>query len=182
MEYRELMIGAGKNRRKQLFHPMRPEWSNLTTLDMNPGVEPDIVHDLNNLPIPLANGMPTPDSYYDEVHAYAILEHLGTRQGKYEEFFAICSEIYRILKPNGFFMGITPRWDTEAMWGDPGHVRCINQMTLAFLDQSEYTKQVGITQMTDYRFCYSGDFKMEWSSSTEQFCWVMSAQKPSRIM
>lgn len=181
MEYRELMIGAGKNRTKQLMHPMRPNWNNLTTLDINPDMNPDILHDLEKLPIPLANGKPTPDDYYDEIHAYAILEHLGT-QGDAKSFFALFTELWRILKPNGLLFAIVPLWSSESAWGDPSHKRVISQMSLAFLNQEEYSLQVGKTQMTDFRYMYSADLKVEWVQVQDpHFSFVLSCVKPSRI-
>ena len=173
MEYRELLLGCGNERRKLLSHPMRPGWSNLTTLDINPRCLPDILWDLESLReggrIPLVTGKPTPDDYYDEIHAYQILEHIG-QQGDYRTFFAHFSEFWRILKPQGIFAASVPMWNTDGAWGDPGHRRVITAMTLSFLSQEQYEQQVGVTQMTDYRDIYKANFRSEsaWLSDGDQ--------------
>ena len=74
---RELLIGAGRRPLKLLSRPDLKEWDNLTTLDLNPDHKPDVVWDLNNIPLPFE------DSAFDEIHAYNILEHVG-RQGDYK--------------------------------------------------------------------------------------------------
>lgn len=149
----ELLIGCGSNHAKRLPAPGRPKvWEALTTLDMNADHHPDVVHDLEVLPYPFES-----DSF-DEVHAYEVLEHLG-RQGDYRAFFAQFEELWRILKPGGYLCGSSPAKASPWLWGDPGHTRAITPECFVFLSQEEYRKQVGKTAITDYRFCYRGDFR-----------------------
>jgi 2-polyprenyl-3-methyl-5-hydroxy-6-metoxy-1,4-benzoquinol methylase len=84
----ELLIGCGHNREKKVSVPELPkEWSkDLITLDWNESTEPDVVHDLNILPYPFDHDM------FDEIHAYEVLEHVGT-QGDFRFFFQ------RIISP-----------------------------------------------------------------------------------
>ena len=88
----ELLIGAGNNRDKKItFKDIPSEWSGeLVTLDIDPECNPDIIHDLNDLP------MPFDDDMFDEIHAYEVLEHTG-RQGDWLFFFNQFSEFWRIL-------------------------------------------------------------------------------------
>ena len=173
----ELLLGSGRRHEKLLVPPGRPsEWESLWTVDINPRHEPRHVWDLEKLPWPYE------DSMFDEVHAYEILEHIG-RQGDYRSYFAHFQEIWRILKPGGWLCGTSPSKNSPWIWGDPGHTRVISRETFAFLSQREYEKQVdnGITPMTDYRFCYKGDF--EWTDkwlndSGEKFIFVIRAKKP----
>jgi SAM-dependent methyltransferase len=148
----ELLIGCGNDRRKKVSFADSPtEWTELTTLDVDPSCHPDVRHDLNKLPYPFL------PNTFDEIHAYEVLEHCG-RQGDYRFFFAQFDEFWRILKPGGYFIGSAPMWDSMWAWGDPGHTRIITKGSLVFLNQKEY-EQVGTTAMTDYRRIYKGNFE-----------------------
>lgn len=175
-EFRELLIGAGESRIKYLSRRGQPStFKNVTTLDIDPSHKPDVVHDLNVLPWPF------PDNSFDEVHAYQVLEHIGI-QGDYRAFFAHFAEIYRILKPNGILMAAVPSLTSEWAWGDPGHTRVVTPHSLVFLDQMQYIAQVGVTAMSDYRFCYAADLTPILSRDDGQtFNFGLQAIKPSRI-
>ena len=162
----ELLLGCGNRRDKILSLPGEPEWSNLTTLDLDPSSNPDITWDLNSLPLPFAT------EQFDEIHAYEVLEHLG-RQGDWQHFFAEWSEYWRILKPNGYFFASVPAPKSKWVWGDPGHTRTILPETLIFLSQRQYREQIGKTPMTDYREVYKADFEpvyVETQEDTLFFC------------
>ncbi len=172
----ELLLGCGSNREKILKVQDRPQdWPDLTTLDFNADHKPNVVWDLENLPYPFA------DEQFDEIHAYEVLEHTGT-QGDWKFFFAQWAEFWRMLKPGGYFCGSCPLPTSVWAWADPSHKRIIAPETLTFLDQSEYTKQVGKTALSDFRFCYQGDFqRMGTKTAGETFFFVLRAVKPSRI-
>lgn len=147
----QLLLGCGSNKNKQVWEQGDTEWGQLTTLDIDPCHNPDIVWDLNQLPWPFQ------DNTFDEIHAYEVLEHLGT-QGDYKAFFAQFSEIHRILTPGGKLFATVPAWNDLWAFGDPSHTRIINEGTLTFLNQEQYQKQVGKSQMSDYRSIYKADF------------------------
>jgi SAM-dependent methyltransferase len=172
----ELLIGCGSNRKRKLTVGDKPDWTELVTLDMNDDHKPDIVWDLTKRPLPFADGI------FDEIHAYDVLEHLG-QQGDYKSFFDEFSEWYRILKPGGFLAGISPKWDGQWAWGDPGHTRVISEASFVYLQQPAYTEQVGNTAMTDYRFCYKADFQPVFYDYLDDvvFYYALQAIKPSRI-
>jgi len=171
----ELLLGAGSRHVKQLTWGGRAEWSALTTLDINPDHKPDVVHDLTVLPLPFA------DDTFEEVHAYEVLEHIG-QQGDWRTFFAQFSEFWRILKPGGVLCGTSPAPTSRWAWGDPGHTRVLSPEAFTFLVQPQYTNQVGVTPMTDYRFVYRADFEPRLLTVDEgQFYYIMEAIKPSRI-
>lgn len=150
--YRELLIGCGARRIKDIDPRGKPAWENLTTLDMNGDHNPDVLWNLEDLPLPFE------DSYFEEIHAYEVLEHCG-RQGDYQLFFAQFSDFWRILTPNGLLCATVPLENSVWTWGDPGHTRVINKGTLTFLCQEAY-QQIGTTTMSDYRNIYSADFKV----------------------
>ena len=168
----ELLIGCGRNRDKKLTFPEIPDkWIQLVTLDEDPGVKPDIVHDLTDLPLPFDDDM------FDEIHAYEVLEHTG-QQGDWRFFFNQFYEFWRILKPGGYFCATVPQWDSKWAWADPGHKRIITRDTLIFLNQLEYEAQVGRTHMTDYREWWEGDFIPVASHDEEhQMGFVLQAKK-----
>jgi SAM-dependent methyltransferase len=173
--YRELLLGCGATRAKKLGFPGQREWRSLTTLDVEPGHKPDVIHDLNVCPWPFD------DNSFDEIHAYEVLEHLGS-QGDYKSFFAHFMEIWRILKPGGHLFASCPSAQSRWLWGDPGHTRLISAETLAFVIQPEYTKQVGVTAMTDYRSLFTGDFEsLRLHDDTNTLQIILKAVKPSRI-
>lgn len=205
--YRELMIGCGSRRIKdpRLFtaaeirrwmengHGFTDErhgleFQNLVTLDINPDHKPDIQFNLeridgeqhNRIPAPPGSDyylLKTPDSFYDELHAYEVLEHIG-RQGDFRKFFAQFEEFWRILKPGGYFFASCPSYASPWAWGDPSHTRVITAGTLVFLSQEEYAKQVGRTAMSDFRFCYRADFETVFASDdNDTLLFILRAKK-----
>lgn len=170
----ELLLGCGSNHAKQIIYRGRADWSSLTTLDHNADHDPDVVWDMNTLPLPFT------DSSFDEVHAYECLEHVGT-QGDWRFFFNQWSDFWRILKPGGVFIGTCPALDSPWLWGDPSHTRVIAPESLIFLSQPAY-EQVGRSPMSDFRFIYKADFDLIHSQTNgHRFEFVLEAVKPSRV-
>ncbi len=171
----ELLIGCG-NHREKVIQYRGPIWIDLTTLDNDPNCGAMVEHDLERLPLPFA------EHSFDEIHAYHVLEHQGA-QGDFRFFFAQWEEFWRILRPGGVFCGIVPTVQSEWAWGDPGHRRVLPQAIFTFLDQTEYTRQVGVTAFADYRRVYRADFKPAAYQvlNTDEFAFVLEAVKPSRI-
>lgn len=187
--YRELLIGCGHRREKLLGLPGEPlEWRGLVTADLNLACHPDHVIDLNIIPWGTSNGLLEyhilEDSSFDEVHAYEVLEHLGS-QGDAATFFAVFAEIWRVLKPGGHLFATVPSRYSAWLWGDPSHRRAILPETLVFLDQTQYTRQLDgaiKTPMSDFRSIYTADFDIVASTDnhvSHLFC--LKALKPSRI-
>ena len=172
----EILLGAGSRHDKRLFVKVRSAWNGLVTVDFNAAHKPDIVADLSKLPLPFG------DDVADEIHAYDVMEHTGA-QGDWRFFFDQWSDLWRILKPGGYFHGVSPHWSSPWAWMDPGHTRAMGPEMLTFLHQPAYA-QVGKTAMSDYRFAYKADFDVVMSKVdpvSKQFFWVLRAVKPSRI-
>lgn len=172
----ELLLGCGSSRVKKLSRPGHSDWDGLVTLDFADTHKPDVVHNIASLPLPFG------DDTFDEIHAYEVMEHVG-QQGDWRFFFDQWSDIWRILKPGGYFFGTSPHWSSAWAWGDPGHTRIISAEALCFLHQPNYA-QVGITPMTDYRFCYQADFDIIHAkkNDAEQIEFGLQAVKPSRVV
>lgn len=172
-----LLLGCGHDRRLIVRPEGVPAPDRIVTLDMNPDVGADIVHDLNRRPLPVQY-----DSF-DEVHAYDVIEHLGA-QGDWLGFFVEWEEYWRILKPGGLFCATVPRCDGVWAWGDPGHTRIINEGTLSFLSQAVYAAECrpGGTNRTDYRRWWRGDFDVVATQKINQaqLGFVLRAVKPAR--
>ena len=103
---RQLLVGAGNSRTKRIVHELTPdkEFSDVVTMDIDPGCGADVIHNLDNLPYDFFR-----DEYFDEIHAYEVLEHCGT-QGDENFFFGQFNEFWRILKPGGVFCGSVPNY------------------------------------------------------------------------
>lgn len=170
----ELLLGCGSNRVKKLVVGDRSEWDGLLTLDNNAAHKPDVVHDMASLPLPF------PDDHFDEIHAYECLEHVGA-QGDWRFFFAQWSDFWRMLKPDGVFVGTCPAASSPWAWGDPSHTRIIGPECMVFLGQPNYA-QVGISPMSDFRFVYQADFDLIHSHTEgDHFEFALKAVKPSRV-
>lgn len=128
--------------------------------------------------------------YWDEIHAYEVLEHLG-QQGDATSFFAQFSELYRLLKPNGYLCATVPSRFSPWLWGDPSHRRVIVPESLTFLDQEQYKIQIDRriaehqypSNMSDFRdsLGYRADFKLvDQHDNRTTFTFILQAVKPSR--
>lgn len=186
----ELLLGCGARRDRRIEIAGRRDFARLVTLDHNADHKPDIVHDLEKLPLPFV------DDLFSEIHAYEVLEHTG-RLGDWRFFFDQFADFWRILRPDGFLAATCP--DYRSMWefGDPSHTRSISSGTLAFLSQAEYRYQVDgeprpdpdggpptvqRTPMSDFRFHYRADFRIIWAEEDgEALRFVLQAMKPSTV-
>jgi hypothetical protein len=147
---KELLIGCGSRRIKDLWIDDYKFFENLATLDINNIHNPDVEWDLEEHPLPFD------DNEFDEIHAYDVLEHIGM-QGDAQGFFEEFNDYWRILKPGGYFLATVPSLKSFWLWGDPGHRRTISLGTLAFLHKENYS-QVGRTKMSDYRYLMNCDW------------------------
>jgi len=163
---RTLLLGCGNTRDKRSGIPGDPrtfpeeartieDREGLFTVDINPNCGALLLWDLNNIG---EYQLPWPHDHFDEIHMYEVLEHIGT-QGDWRAFFDQFTEFYRLLKPNGLFVGSVPVLGSVNERIDPGHTRRFCTEWFVHLNQEEYTKQIGPkSMMTDYRWYYKADF------------------------
>ena len=174
----ELLLGCGFSRQKLLANRGENlEWKDLVTLDYNEKCNPDLLCNLDLYPTYVkerchwnaygrtengkrcldATGKIT-DNFFVEVHAYEVLEHLGT-QGDAAAFFNCFANIHRVLVPGGFLFATVPSRHSPWAWGDPSHRRLIQQESLVFLSQKRVTaNRARGTQMSDFSELWSLDF------------------------
>lgn len=145
-----LMLGAGHAppARRLISPASAPEdQTNWKTIDINPEAKPTIVFDLEKLE--QGEQLPYPIDYFDEIHAYEILEHFG-KQGHYRGLFATFRALWSRLAPGGLLVGTCPSLQSKWLWSEPGHTRVISHSTLSFLTKGHYD-QLGKTACSDYR-------------------------------
>ncbi len=94
--------------------------------------------------------IPFPDDYFDCVSAFDFIEHIPRIlyiPHRRFPFIELMNEIYRVLKPEGIFLSVTPAFPQEAAWRDPTHVNVITEQTfpLYFDDVNCWGKDYGFT-------------------------------------
>ena len=155
-----LMLGVGTHAPRRKVKPVETEhvtdeeilW---TTLDMLAELKPDVVFDLNCIETSAytpEHRLPFPDETFDEIHAYDVMEHYG-KQGDFRGFFTGWRELWRIIKPGGYVIGVVPLWSSKGAWSDPGHTRVITDVVLSYLCREWYKDNLGHpnSPLTDYR-------------------------------
>lgn len=129
-----LHLGGSNNPIRQLVPPggeANPGNMIEFNIDEDPGVKGAIRHNLDFTPWPVKH------DYFDEVHAYEVLEHMGT-QGDVQALFNTFREIWTVLRPGGILAASVPDYRTMWAWGDPDHKRVINHGTITFLIKEKY--------------------------------------------
>ena len=140
---KSLLLGCGHSRQKRAGIGSIDWTGELVRLDMTEAVNPDVVWNLENRPLPFA------DEEFDELAAYDVLEHIG-RQGDWRGWFDEMAEYHRILKPGGVF-GIIVPVGPDAL-ADPGHTRFFSANYFGFLSRTFYEANLAENRpVTDYR-------------------------------
>ena len=117
------------------FRSLPPELQRRTTLNLGCGLKhvpeavnldltretnPDVIHDLKQLPWPL------PNNHFSEVLAYDVIEHL-------DDFIAAMEEIHRVCS-NGAVVRITvPHFSCANAYTDPTHRRLFGYFSFDYL-------------------------------------------------
>jgi SAM-dependent methyltransferase len=112
---RILELGCGR-----IKHP------NAVGIDRIPLPGVDVVHDLNAYPYPLE------DNTFDVVYAIHVIEHL-------DSVLAVMEEIYRITRPNGRVIVITPHYSDAMSWQDPTHKWHLSSYSLNYFAPDYHT-------------------------------------------
>lgn len=201
---RYLLIGCGTSRERRIDSegphpfrlgiPRRRDFSDgeLYTLDASRRVEPDLIADLDR-PEPdgwwiaeassrakktllSRSGRKIKPDTFDEVHAYEVLEHLGT-QGDVASFFESFHPIWLVLKDGGLLCATVPSLASPWLWSDPGHRRVISAGSLGFLSREYYPGPPS----SDYREVNPCDFELvTFYDDGANLKFILRAMKPAR--
>ena len=91
-------------------------------VDIIPYEDKVLVHNFTVFPYPFK------DNEFDEIYAYAVLEHLPDLNNVFRE-------LHRILKPNGVLIGTVPFYNSEPAVKDLQHINRFSRETLKCFDK-----------------------------------------------
>lgn len=120
---KNLSIGSSAN------HSIGQEGQTWINLDMNFNANPDVIWNLNDLPMPFY------DNTFDCVLATHILEHLEK-----DKWVHVVADIHRILKPGGHMIAVTPHGSSDVALGMAQHKQAFFECTWNTIRAESYTK------------------------------------------
>jgi SAM-dependent methyltransferase len=92
--------------------------------------------------------IPFEDNTFDFITAFDIIEHIPKviyAPNRRFPFIELMNEVWRSLKPNGYFLSHTPVYPYSAIFGDPTHVSVVTHETFTgyFDDVSRNAQMYG---------------------------------------
>lgn len=134
MKSDKLNIGCGNH--------VPGDWVNLDIVAL-PGV--DVVHDIENLPLPFA------DNQFSEILCQDVLEHV--------EYVPVLKDLWRILKPGGQLRVRVPHFTSKHNFIDPTHRRMFSVDTFGFFVKNTF-EQGGRGYYFDFAFSQCVEVKI----------------------
>jgi SAM-dependent methyltransferase len=114
-------------------------------VDAHPFDGVDLVHDLDVLPWPLADGS------YDRIVAHHIIEHVA-------DAVAFMREIHRVAAPGAHIEIVTPHFSNRSVYVDPTHRRAFSVRTFDLFTGTPPTKpcrvKVGLNYLLEYDYAF----------------------------
>ena len=101
--------------------------------------------ELSYLQVNSEGELPFQDRSVDALTAFDVLEHLPRQSaGSYANpFIETMNEIYRVLKPGGLFLAVTPCYPSAAAFQDPTHVNIITPETHKYFSEDVWARSLG---------------------------------------
>ena len=123
--YRLLEIGAGRGQYITAFRKKRPKQPlGMQAFGINKGPpgSPSLFIDYRDLE---KESVDYPDNHFHYVFSKSCIEHIWNTEN-------LLAETYRVLKPGGIAIFMTPDWGTDYkyFWDDPTHVRAFTRKGL----------------------------------------------------
>lgn len=124
--------------------------------------------------------LPFESNQIDSVSAFDFLEHIPrsdrTPKGDFSNpFIEIMNEIYRILKPGGLFISLTPCFPSPAAFTDPTHVNFISDTSHLYFSGPNFAK------VKNYGFIGEFDLVEAAWSDWSGFLWNAYAIRESSV-
>lgn len=116
MESQKLNLGCGTQ--------IKAGWVNLD-ISALPGV--DVVHDIEKLPLPFADGQ------FDEILCQDVLEHV--------EYIPILRDLHRIMKSGGRLSIRVPHFTSKHSFIDPTHKKLFSINTFDFFVKNSFQQE-----------------------------------------
>jgi len=108
-------------------------YSGYISLDKNPGVKPNVIHDIEKK-------LPFPDNHFDEVRAHHILEHIHTEKKTF-----VMYEIWRVLKPDGIADIELPEFPHPQAVMDPTHFSLWHRNSFMYYEHNSPFRDAFVT-------------------------------------
>jgi SAM-dependent methyltransferase len=108
MEKEEILLNNHPFPPILLFGSGNMKKDNALRIDINPRVQPDVLHDLDSFPYPF------PDHTFSRIECYDILEHL-------DDLVNVMQEIHRIGRHKAPVIITTPHFSSSNAYTDPTH-------------------------------------------------------------
>ena len=131
-------------------------------LDVTADTNPDVVHDLNQLPWPFQN------NHFREVLAYDVIEHL-------ENFIDTMNEIHRVCSDQAVVRITAPHFSCANAFADPTHRRLFSYFSMDYV-----TGENEIQFYTRARFKKLSARMMFYPSLINKIVWRLANRFPAR--